>query len=73
MPEYRQHRTHKDFITTLHAHFPSIDHITENLRNSLTSVYDVQTLSQDELNKEYMEALGSRNILEASRTRYENY
>lgn len=73
MPEYRQQRSHTDFITTLHSHFQSMDEITNTLQNSLQSLYNLQTLSLKEFNQEYIDALGSRNILEATRTRYENY
>jgi hypothetical protein len=73
MPEYRQQRSHTDFITTLHSHFPSLDHLEISLEKTLGSLYDMTSLSQEDLHREYLTAIGDRKIEEVARTRYEDY
>jgi hypothetical protein len=73
MPEYRQQRSHTDFITTLHSHFSSIDQISSSLESSLGSTYDLNIVSSEELDEEVASALGERKKEEVARSTYETY
>lgn len=73
MPEYRQQRTHNEFLVPLNNYFSSIDEINGLLSKSLESHFDVNYLTGDELDQEMEKALDGEAISNLSRSKYENY
>lgn len=73
MPEYRQRRTHNEFLTPLHPYFSSIDEIINSLKQSLDNKFDLQDITQDEFIEDVEDAIGDRKVEELVKSKYENY
>ena len=75
MPQYRQQRDHLQFLTDLKTKFGSMEEVEERLRSRLDNVFDdIQEVSAGQhdgsLEFHVKTALGDRNLIDISRTKF---
>ena len=69
-PEYRNNRSHTEFLQPMSHKYNHMDDIESEIIKCLGSEFDMEHLSHEDLQQETMRILGDRSIDELCRTKH---